>query len=633
MSPVKMKSRPRTRPARASESSNAWRVAGQFAAIVAGVWLVYLPALRAGFVWDDELLITANSLLHTVSGLREIWSFGRTADYFPLTNTIFWIEWHLFGRAAAGYHAVNILLQTANALLLWLVLRRLELPGAWLAALIFGIHPVHAESVAWISELKNLLAMFWALLSVWFFLGPSEQSLVRRRAAYIASFVCFVLALLSKTQVVFLPVVLLLCVWWRSSNRGITDSVRPGPGPSHRSSWFYSQIVRTLPFFLVAIAFGLITIWFQTRGIGEEEVVLGPFSRRLTNAAMGVWWYAKQVFVPVRLMTVYPRWRFDFPELVEWLPLIALTGVMAFLWFWRGRWKGGLFFAFAYFIVALLPVVGLLRMSYPRSGTLVADHLQYFADISLIALFSAGTACLLASRRREIRIASRVFVFLLLGAMGSYTWARTKVYRNEETLWQDNFSKNPDAWQGHNRIGQLFFNQGKFAEAGQHFERAVELKPELADNYNQLGLTYCRLNRFEEGIAEYRKGLRLKEEKSSTANTTAAAIIRTNLANALTITGNNLNNLAQRLSEEGAVTAAEANRKRAMDRYEEAISEYEKALEIAPEHPAIHRNLGVLLASLGRNHEAIAHLQKALQLAPNEPLARETLDAIEAQRP
>ena len=614
-----MKSRPRTRPARVSESSNAWRVAGQIAAIVAGVWLVYLPALRAGFVWDDEPLITANPLLQTASGLREIWFFGRTADYFPLTNTILWIEWHLFGQAAAGYHTVNIMLQTANSLLLWLVLRRLELPGAWLAALIFAIHPVHAESVAWISELKNLLAMFWALLSVSFFLGLSDQRSLRERTFYIASVVCFVLALLSKTQVVFLPVVLLLCVWWQHLRH-------------RKAGQIWLPVVRVIPFFVVAIGLGLITIWFQNRGIGEEELFLGPFSRRLTNTAMVVWWYAKQVFVPVRLMTVYPRWRFDFPRLVEWLPLVALTGMMVFLWFWRGRWKDNLFFAFAYFIVALLPVVGLLRMSYARSGTLVADHLQYFADISLIALFSAGMARLLAWRRREIRIASNVLVLLLLGAMGSYTWARAKVYRNEETLWEDTLSKNPDAWQGHNRIGQVFFNRGEFAEAAQHFERAVELKPEIADNYNQLGLAYCRLGRFEEGIAEYRKGLGLKEEKSSTANTSAAATMRTNLANALTITGNNLNDLAQRLSAEGAAIAAEADRKGAMDRYAEAISEYEKALEIAPEHPAIHRNLGLLLASLGRNHEAIAHLRKVLQLVPNEPLARETLDAIESQR-
>ncbi|PYK40618.1 MAG: O-GlcNAc transferase, partial [Verrucomicrobia bacterium] len=145
---------------RARRGFNHWQLAVKTALIVAVVGLAYLPALRAGFVWDDQSLITANPLLRSFSGLAEIWSGARTADYFPVTNTIFWIESHLFGGHAAGYHALNILLQSANALLVWAVLRRLSIPGAWLAGLIFGIHPVHAESVAWISELKNLLSMF-----------------------------------------------------------------------------------------------------------------------------------------------------------------------------------------------------------------------------------------------------------------------------------------------------------------------------------------------------------------------------------------------------------------------------------------------------------------------------------------
>jgi protein O-mannosyl-transferase len=278
--------------------------------------------------------------------------------------------------------------------------------------------------------------------------------------------------------------------------------------------------------------------------------------------------------------------------------------------------------------VALLPVVGLLRMAYARSGTLVADHLQYFADVSLIALFSAGAAHLWMSRRSAIRIATGVALFFLLGAMGTYTWARAGVFRNEETLWRDNFAKNPDAWQGHNRIGQIFFNRGDFTEAARHFERAVELRPDLADNYNSLGLAYCRLERFEEGIAEYRKGLQLKERKSSTADSSSTATMRTNLANVLALTANNLNDHARTISG----VEAETDRKMAMDRYEEAIVQYEKAIEISPQQPAIHRNLGILLANLGRTDEAIPHLQKVLQLVPNEPLARETLDAIEAQR-
>jgi len=328
-------------------------------------------------------------------------------------------------------------------------------------------------------------------------------------------------------------------------------------------------------------------------------------------------------------MAVYPQWRFDPPALADWLPLLAL--IVAVLLFWR-RQARGLLFAVAYFIIALLPVIGIVRLSYVRSGSLVADHLQYFADVSLIALFSAGVARLCSTRRAKIRIAIGTVVAILVAAMGSYTWARAEVYRDEQTFWQDNFSKNPNTWQGHNRVGQLLFNQEKFAEALPHLERAAQLKPELADNYNQLGLAYCRLQRFDEGIAQYRKGLHLKEEKPATAQSVSTATIRVNLANALTLTGNRFAELARATSDQGDRAAAQRHEKEAETRFTEAIEQYEKALAIEPEHPAIHRNLGVVLAELGRNEEAIPHLRKALELVPNEPTARETLDAIEAQR-
>src|SRR6266404_3730870 len=609
------------------------QLAAKTVIIVAAVWFAYLPALRAGFVWDDEPLITANPLLRSFSGLAEIWSGTRTADYFPLTNTVFWIEYHIFGGHAAGYHALNILLQSASALLVWGVLRRLEIPGAWLAGLIFGIHPVHAESVAWISELKNVLSMFFFLVSLLCFFEVWRKRVFSGSVAYVASLFFFLLALLSKTQVVFLPILLLLCAWWRQSrslkkNNGAHGREAAKRGTPH----FHREMIRTWPFFLIAITFGLLTLWFQNRGIGEEEIALGSFSRRFANAGMAVWWYAGKVVAPIRLMTVYPNWRFDSPRAMEWLPLLALIAVMSILWRWRNRWARSFLFAFSYFAVALVPVLGFVRMAYARSGTLVADHFQYFADISLIALFSAGVAHLLESRRRWIKTVIGGVVMLVLGAMGSYTWARTKIYRNEKTLWQDNFSKNSDAWQGHNRIGQLFFDQGNFPEAAQHFKRATELKPELPDNYNSLGLAYCRLDRFDEGIVEYRKALQLKEEKSSTAKSAGVATMRTNLANALTLTANSLSESAQALVEQDAMIAAETDRKAAMGRYEEAISEYEKALELEPQHPAIHRNLGLVLIRLGRYDEAVVHLQTVLRLVPNEPTAREALQAIERQR-
>ena len=600
------KERARVAPAKVALPQQAALVA----AIIVAVVVVYLPALRGDFVWDDFLLITGNPLLQNFSGLLEIWSGGRTADYFPLTNTVFWIEHHLFGANATGYHAVNILLQIANALLVWRLLKQLNIPGAWLAGLIFGIHPVHVASVAWISELKNLLAMLFALLSVLFFLKLDNQRLRNSVTAYSASLVFFALALLSKTQVVFLPFVLLLCAWWRDKKSAGTKTNQD----------LRSDAIRSWPFFALAIFLGLVTMWFQSRGIGEEEIVIGSLPRRFVNAAMAIWWYAGHLFAPVRLMAIYPNWRFDPPQVWEWLPLVVLLCVLAGLWHWWNHGTGGAFFAVACFIVALLPSLGLVRMAYVRSGTLVADHLQYFADVSLLALFCAGVAYAWNQRQRATKIATATIVTLLVGVMGTYAFDRTEVYRNEETLWQDNLSKNPDAWQAHIMMAQRRFKQERYAEAAYHAGRAAELKPELADIHNQLGLAYCRLERFEDGIAEYRKALQLKEAKPSAARSAGVAKIRANLANALAITANHLSESAPTIPEE------------AMRRYEEAIRQYEEALEIDPQQPAIHRNLGMLLAQLGRYDEAIPHLRATLQMVPNEPVARETLDAIEARR-
>ncbi len=630
-----MKSRSERQARVAPAKFTLWRQTALTAAIVIAVVVVYLPALRGDFVWDDFLLITGNPLLQNFSGLVEIWSGGRTADYFPLTNTVFWIEHYLFGVNATGYHAVNILLQIANALLVWRLLTRLNIPGAWLAGLIFGIHPVHVASVAWISELKNLLAMFFALLSVLCFLKLDDKRLRNSATAYAASLVFFALALLSKTQVVFLPFVLLLCAWWRDKERsgnatnanlgrdiklGVPpsggQSATRGLGPRKRGT----PNVRTVPFFLVAIVLGLVTMWFQSRGIGEEEIVIGSLPRRFANAAMAIWWYTGHLFAPVRLMAIYPNWRFDSPRVLEWLPLIALIGVLAGLWHWRNRGTRGAFFAVACFVVALLPVLGLVRMAYVRSGTLVADHLQYFADVPLLALFCAGVAYAWNQRQRAAKIATATIVTLLVGAMGTYAFSRVEVYRNEETLWPDNLSKNPDAWQAHIMMAQRRFKQERYAEAAYHAGRAAELKPELADIHNQLGLAYCRLERFEEGIAEYRKALQLKEAKPATARSAGVAKIRANLANALAITANHLSESAPTIPEE------------AMRRYDEAVHQYEEALELDSQQPAIHRNLGMLLAQLGRYDEAIPHLRATLQMVPNEPAARETLDAIEATR-
>jgi tetratricopeptide (TPR) repeat protein len=570
-----------------------WKTLSGVAAIALTVFLVYFPALRGEFVWDDDLLVTGNPLLRSVSGLGEIWSGSRTPDYFPLTNTVLWLEFHFFGRNPAGYHACNILLHATNALLIWVLLRKLNVGGGWLAAMIFAIHPLHAESVGWISELKNVLSMFLALLSMLCFIRASGP-------AYFASIFLFGLALLSKTQIVFLSGVLLLVEWWRC-------------GRLDRRAF-----ARTAPFLAMSILAGLATIWFQSRGIGDENIPVGSIARRFANAGMAVWWYFGKLLCPVHLMAVYPNWRFDSPRPTEWLPLIALIVLVTFLWRWRNRGTRDLFLATACFILALLPVLGFLRMAYVRSGTLVADHFQYFADLPLIALFSAAVVSI-SKRRPIIRGIVYAGVVLVLAAAAISTWTRAKLFQNEEAFWLDTLSKNRNAWQGHARLGQRFVRQERYAEAIPHLERAIELKPEIADHYNLLGLAYCRVERFEQGIAQYRRALELKLARSTMTTRSSLATIHTNLANALAITAGRLGNV-------GASAEATA-------RYEEAVREYEEALALEPEQPGIHRNFGLLLAALGRHDEAVAQFCIVLKLVPNEPVAREALAELESQRP
>jgi len=599
-----------------------WLFAAQAAVIVVGTFIVYLPALRAGFVWDDDLLVVKNPLLQTWSGLGEIWGFGRTADYFPLTNTFFWVQWHLFGNQPLGYHIVNIVLQIADSLLVWLVLSRLRIPGAWLAALLFAIHPVHVSSVVWISELKNVLSMFWALLSVLLFFAYVDTRPTGSLTAYFLSIVSFLLALLSKTQVVFLPIALVLLLWWLDfSPAEAKERQLPSRRTSPKPVAGKPPLLELVPFFILAVVLGLITVAFQSRGIGEEEILLGGIGRRLVNAGMAVWWYIGKLFAPIRLMAIYPNWQFDVPQLVDWLPLLGLGVVVALLWFFRDRGTRGAFVAVAGFIIAVAPVLGFVKMAYARSGTLVADHLQYTADVFLLALIGAGVAWSWGRFQSVGKTAIGVVAATLIATMAAYSWNRTGVYHDEETLWADNLTRNPDAWQAHNRLGQFYFDQGKFAEAAPHFERAAALKPELADNHNQLGLVYARLERFEQGIAEYRLALQLKEKNPATARGSGVATMRTNLANALTVTANNMS--------EGSSAADPSAHEESMRRYQEAIAEYEKALELEPRHPAIHRNLAIVLARLGRTREAIQHLHRALEIVPNEPVARELLQELE----
>ena len=342
------------------------------ALIVVLTCVAYLPAMQGGFIWDDDELVTDNALVHAPDGLYRLWFTDQPIDYWPLTYTSFWFEWRLWGMHPTGYHVTNVLLHIAAAFLIWAILHRLSIPGAFLAALLFAVHPVNVESVAWIAQRKNTLAIVFFLLSILWYLSAEE-----RRAKfsnwlwYGLSLLAFLLAMLSKGSVAILPVLLLGIVWWQRRRITIAD------------------LLRTMPFFAVAIILAAVNVWFQKHG-ADAVFREANFAQRLSGAVAAVWFYLGKALAPINLIFVYPQWSIETNNLLWWLPPIAAAMVTALLWLRRNSPCGrAILFAWGFFCVALAPVMGFTDV-YFMKYSLVADHYEHIAIIAVVALAAAG---------------------------------------------------------------------------------------------------------------------------------------------------------------------------------------------------------------------------------------------------
>ena len=540
--------------------------------IILLVFLAYLPTLRGGFIWDDDSYVTHNPTLHDLGGLQRIWfKVGAVPQYYPMVHTTFWLEYHLWALNPIGYHLINVLLHAVAAILLWQVLRRLQAPGAWLAAVIFALHPVEVESVAWVTERKNVLSAvfyFAAALAYLRFVAwekPDRQNRFRWHW-YLGALVLFLAALLSKTVTCSLPAVLLLVCWWKKGR------VQRG------------DVMPLLPFFVVGVALGLLTAWMEKHHVGARGADWSlTFADRCLIAGRALWFYAGKLVWPAPLTFIYPRWEIEPAVWWQWLFPIAAAGVVAGLWLARRRIGKGPLVAVLFFAGTLGPALGFVNV-YPMRYSFVADHFQYLASIGPLTLAAAGISRLFGFFKKQEPALCGALVVVL----GALTWQQAGIYQDLETFWRDTLAKNPDCWLAHNNLGTLLANQGHIEEAMEHSQKAIQINPNDSEALNNLGAALAAQGRFDEAIKNYYRAIQINPGFFKALNNLGLALV-------------------------------------AQGRFDEAIENFHKAIQINPNHPNAFLNLGIALAQSGRTKEAAAQFREALKLDPELALAMNNL--------
>jgi tetratricopeptide (TPR) repeat protein len=568
-------------------------------ALVIVTFVAYIPILHAGFIWDDDDHLTANPAMTATDGLRRIWSSLSVSRYYPLTLTTFWVEHRLWGLHPLPYHAVNVVLHAANAVLIWMILRRLRAPGAWAAAAIWAVHPVNVGSVAWITELKNTQSGVFFFLSLIFWLRYRARL---RIVWYTQALLCCAAAILSKPSTVILPAVLLWIAWW------------------WRERWTRMDWLRLIPFFALAAGMSVLTVVEQRGNIlqaGTNEWNLG-LAERFVIAGKAVSFYAAKLLWPVNLAAVYPRWDVQAMSLLSWLPLAGLAAGGAMLWAWRQQlWARATLFGLGFFVAALLPVLGFFDIYY-FCFSFVADHFQYLASIGVIALAVAAGASVL--RQRAARAAATGIV---IAGLGFLNWQRCRVFHDEDTLWRDTLAKNPACWIGYNNWGLALVGAGNIQKAIEQYNRALEIRPAYADAQNNLGIALAQEGKLEEAIGHFKQAMQINP------NLLQAHL---NLGSALRQTGNIEDAIAQdRQAVRLRPDSAEAHRDLGASLLqggaaEEGIGHLEESVRLKPDQPETHNNLGVALARIGRISDAIPHFEAALRLKPDFSAAKKNLN-------
>jgi tetratricopeptide (TPR) repeat protein len=585
----------------------------QLAALITITFATYAPTLGNGFIWDDDRYIEENTQLRTLRGLEHIWFRPLSAEpqYYPLTHTMLGVEYHLWGPRAAGYHIDNLLLHTASAVLLWRILLALDMPGAWVIAAIFAVHPLQVESVAWATERKNVLSGVLYLSALGAYLStrwgmrivrpsggsdplpapPPECQRMGNAGWYAASLVLFVAAILSKSVASSLPAVILLLCWWKRGR--ITPA----------------EVWPVVPMFVMGIAMGSLTGWMEKHVVGA----MGPEYDSLTQldrvciAGRAFWFYLGKLVWPASLSFIYPRWNVDPLERSWWIlfPLAAI-GVLIALWLLRNRIGRGPATASFFYLGTLVPALGFVNV-FPMRYSYVADHFQYLACIGPIAL-----AVELVGRIRFVRIPLRearaAIAGAVIAALCVTTSLRSTAFHNRQTLWADTLLKNPTSPMVHNNYAGALERAGQYDAAKAQYEEALRLG---GDSINLVGVGHCYAHQ-----GDFVRAREMYQKALDGLQTTDDPVSRHYRAGRLLELGTAYQGLATEFPGQSAQYLSQAE------------AAYRDAIDLFPEYEDLHGNLAIVLADEKKYADAVDECRRILELNPDSVGARINMGAI-----
>jgi len=656
------------------DEAKSVRDVGLWAWVLALLVLVtFGPGMQNGFIWDDPRHVTENKALQSAEGLYKIWfepSRGTaetyvTPQYYPLTHTSYWIEYHLWGLNPTGYHVTNIVLHAISVLLVWGILRELGVAGAWVAAAIFAVHPVQVETVAWITERKNTLCGVFYFAAVWAYLkregtGHRGQGTGKKGVWYGVSLLLFVCALLSKTIACSMPGVVLLLIWWKRGRIGLVD------------------IARVVPFFVIGAVAGANTAWMErhvVRAVGGDWEMT-PAQHAIV-AGKVVWFYVGKLLWPWPLMFMYPRWEADPGEALNWIWPIGVVGVFVALWELRRRIGRGPVVAWGIYVVSLAPAMGFVHV-YPMRFSYVADHFQYLAGVPVIVLIVGAVGAVLScgevresfamgtmpsprpspgvpgegektgdpgfARDPFFRRVVPTGVGVVIAVLAVMSWRYTRVFANPETLWTDVVRKNDSAWLAHANLGAEWLDQSqrdsaegmgeeakkKLEEAKEQYARAIELYPNYGPTQEGMGMVMMRMGKPEDALGYFQKAGKLAPEGESVPYLldeagALEAMKRLTEAQQVYVRALGINSKSSRayfllgrlLEQEGNLDGAQMY--------------YEQAVRFKPDFADAHYRLALALMRQKKNEQAMGELAAVVELRPDWAAAHQDLAALLAQ--